>query len=77
MGGKKKKDKKKSGEAKEQESSSVEEELKTARKQITDLLASQGKLQTQVGDLLEQLKAQHVGSTTSPCLLYTSPRQRA
>ena len=43
----------------------MEEELKTARKQITDLRASQGKLQTQVGDLLEQLKAQHAGGTAS------------
>ena len=43
----------------------MEEELKTARKQITDLLASQGKLQTQVGDLLEQLKAQHAGGASS------------
>ena len=43
----------------------MEEELKAARKQITDLLASQGKLQTQVGDLLEQLKAQHAGGASS------------
>ena len=43
----------------------MEEELKAARKQITDLLTSQGKLQTQVGDLLEQLKAQHAGGASS------------
>ena len=67
MGTKKKKNQKKNGEGKESEPSSVEEELKAARKQITDLLASQGKLQTQVGDLLEQLKAQHAGGATPSC----------
>ena len=42
MGGKQKKNKKKNGEATESEQpSSVEEELKAARKQISELLASQ------------------------------------